>query len=134
MYAALTMALERFRNLDGSLQLLELTGNGGRALCLKHFHSSVVRNQRNEKDEDLLFDCLLPLLCPSSPSYVTHDRSHGDFWAPPSRLTYAAESSHKHHQTLDIHAKVSKVSFPKLRAEFFVFSFEILVVCVFSGH
>ena len=25
-------------------------------------------------------------------------------WAPPFRLTYAAENSHKHHQTLHIHA------------------------------
>ena len=25
-------------------------------------------------------------------------------WASPSRLTYAAENSHRHHQTLDIHA------------------------------
>ena len=46
--------------------------------CLKHFNSSLDQNQRNERDEDLLFVCLLPLLCPSLPSSATHDHSHGD--------------------------------------------------------
>ena len=30
--------------------------------CLKHFHSSMDHNQRYERDEDLLFVCLPPLL------------------------------------------------------------------------
>ena len=71
--------------------------------CLKHFNSSVDRNQRYERDENLLFVCLLPLLCPSSPSSATHGHSHG-IWASASRLTHAAENSRKHHRTLDIHA------------------------------
>ena len=33
--------------------------------CLKHFNSSMDQSQRNERDEDLLFFCLPPLLCPS---------------------------------------------------------------------
>ena len=32
--------------------------------CLKQFHSSMDHNERYERDEDLLFVCLLPLLCP----------------------------------------------------------------------
>ena len=46
--------------------------------CLKHFNSSIDQNQRNERDEDLLFVCLPPLLCPSRTSSATHDHSHGD--------------------------------------------------------
>ena len=46
--------------------------------CLKHFNSSIDQNQRKERDEDSLFVCLPPLLCPSSPSSATHDHSHGD--------------------------------------------------------
>ena len=46
--------------------------------CLDTHHSSMDQNQRNERDEDLLFVCLSPLLCPSSPSSATHDHSHGD--------------------------------------------------------
>ena len=32
--------------------------------CLKHFHPSMDHNQRYERDEDLMFVSLLPLLCP----------------------------------------------------------------------
>ena len=46
--------------------------------CLKHFNSSIDQNQRNVRDEDLLFVCLPPLFCPSRTSSATHDHSHGD--------------------------------------------------------
>ena len=46
--------------------------------CLKHCNSLLYQNQRNGRDEDLLFVCLPPLLCPSLPSSATHDHRHGD--------------------------------------------------------
>ena len=36
-------------------------------------------------------------------SVICHTITAMEIWAPRSRLTYAAENSHKHHQTLDIH-------------------------------
>ena len=45
--------------------------------CLKHFNSSIDQNQRNERDEDLLFVCLPPLLSPSSPSSATRSQPWG---------------------------------------------------------
>ena len=61
--------------------------------CWKHFNSSTDQNQKTERDEDLLFVCLLLPLMPAM-----------EICAFSSRLTYAAENSHKHHQTHDIHA------------------------------
>ena len=51
--------------------------------CLKHFNSSMDQNQRNEMDEDLLFVCLPPLLCPSSASSATHTITAMEIWASP---------------------------------------------------
>ena len=36
--------------------------------------------------------------------HLLHTITAMGIWASPSRLTYAAENSHQHHQTLDIHA------------------------------
>ena len=36
--------------------------------------------------------------------HLPHTITAMGIWASPSRLTYAAENSRKHHQTLDIHA------------------------------
>ena len=36
--------------------------------------------------------------------HLQHTITAMEIWASPSRLTYAAENSHQHHQTLDIHA------------------------------
>ena len=72
-----TQDLNRFPFLCDSENFstcLDIYCNAG----LKHFNSSIDQNQRNERDEDLLFVCLPPLSCPSSPSSATHDHSHGD--------------------------------------------------------
>ena len=42
--------------------------------CLKHFNSSIDQNQRNERDEDLLFVCLLSSLMPKL-TVICHTRS-----------------------------------------------------------
>ena len=64
--------------------------------------------QRNERDEDLLFVCL-PLSYAQGNRHLLHTITAMGIWASPSRLTYAAENSRKHHQTLDIHAKTEKM-------------------------
>ena len=73
--------------------------------CLKHFNSSIDQNQRNERDEDLLFVCLLLLSYAQAHRHLPHTITAMGMWEPPSMLKYAAENSHKHHQTLYIHAK-----------------------------
>ena len=44
------------------------------------------------------------LSCAHVNRHVLHTVSAMGIWASPSRLTYAADNSHQHHQTLDIHA------------------------------
>ena len=44
------------------------------------------------------------LSCAQAHRHLPHTITAMGIWAPPSRLPYAAENSHKHHQTLDIHA------------------------------
>ena len=70
--------------------------------CLKHFNSPLDQYQ-DERDEDSLFVCLPPLLCPAH-RHLPHTITAMVIWASPSRLTYAAANSHKQHQTLDMHA------------------------------
>ena len=55
---------------------------------------------RNERDEDLPF----PLSYAQANRHLLHTITAMGIWASPSRLTYAAENSHEHHGTLDIHA------------------------------
>ena len=38
--------------------------------------------------------------------HLLHTITAMGMWASPSRLTYAAENSHEHHQALDIHARI----------------------------
>ena len=72
--------------------------------CLQHFNSSIDQNQRNERDEDLLFVCLHPSYAQAR-RHLPHTITPTEIWASHPRLTYAAENSHKHRQTLDILAK-----------------------------
>ena len=45
-----------------------------------------------------------PLSYAQPDRHLLHTITAMGIWASPSRLTYAAENSHKHHRTLDIHA------------------------------
>ena len=72
--------------------------------CLDVHYSAY---QRNERDEDLLFVCL-PLSYAQGNRHLLHTITAMGIWASPSRLTYAAENSRKHHQTLGIHASQKK--------------------------
>ena len=46
-----------------------------------------------------------PLSYAQANRHLLHTITAMGIWASPSRLTYAAENSHHHHQTLDIHAE-----------------------------
>ena len=70
---------------------------------LKHFHSSMDHNQRYERDEDFV-RLPAPSLMPKVTVIFLHTITAMGIWASPSKLTYAAENSRKHHQTLEIHA------------------------------
>ena len=51
-----------------------------------------------------------PLSFAQANRHLLHTITAMGIWASPSRLTYAAENSHQHHQTLDIHAALLRCS------------------------
>ena len=64
----------------------------------KHFNSQKMRGAKTYCSSA----CSLSLA--QANRHLLHTITAMGIWASPSRLTYAAENSHQHHQTLDIHA------------------------------